>query len=151
MKREVFPQSILRTSVLSVFTWNLYFSCHFSRLINKHSISACSKEQGKGQCKKKESMCARAPVIRVSTQGSMIIPQQWKQDQSQECRRGEEPKRGGKEPKIHFTLALGLFNQIQQSFKIGIHKWELYSNLHHLKRPCSFLCIVLYVVLSRVN
>ena len=44
MKREVFPQFILRTSVLSVFTWNLYFLCHFSRLINKHSISACSKE-----------------------------------------------------------------------------------------------------------
>lgn len=92
MKIDVLSQFILRTSVLSVFTGNLYFFCHFSRLINKHSISASSKEQGTGQCKKKESMWARAPIISVSTQGSMIILQRWKQDQSQECRRGEEPK-----------------------------------------------------------
>ena len=76
-------------------------------------MSASSEEQGNGQCKKKESMWARAPVIRVSARGSVIIPQKWKQDHSQECRRGEEPKSGEKEPEIHFTLALGLAYQIQ--------------------------------------
>lgn len=93
----------------------------FARLINKHSISANSKEQWKWPCKKKESMWARAPVMRSVYRGSVIIPQQWRQDHSQECRRGEEPKSGEKEPEIHFTLALGLAFTRFSSFKFGIH------------------------------
>lgn len=42
-EKEVFSRSILSTSILSVFTWDLYFLCHFSRLINKYRISASSK------------------------------------------------------------------------------------------------------------
>lgn len=117
MKKEVLSQCILRTSVLSAFTGNLYFFCHFSRLINKHTISASSKEQGNGQCKEKESMWARAPVIRVSAQGSMIIPQRWKQDQSQECRRGEEPKRVKRNQRYTSYCPLDYFTKFSRVLK----------------------------------